>query len=528
MLPKRLAPLTSRRTVRRTILVVGCLAGTLAPAAAQATPDANVSLSLYNVDPVRVGDVRQGQLIVRNFGLDSDTGTVNISDVTLVPSCGGAGTTLGTCQAPDSADQDVIAVGPTATATSGACTPAPGFVVGPATDPDTGRVRFTPFPAGSSVGWSASGQTACTITFNYTVAHMPVRDTDTNRSGKQTNLVGYARLSWTGAPLLRYEGAKVLGVTIDRDQPTLTARALPSPAIATGQPIHATATLEEGTAPAAALKFELFRGDTGCAAGTLVQTFGDVPMNGSGLGQTPTFVANEPGTYWWRATYPGDADNAPVTSPCSSFTKVSGPSTTPPPGPQPPPGSTPGDGTSGGTTGVPGGGTTAGTDGTGGTGKSTTAGAVKRVRLDAFALTRKTFARATASTALAATAAAAPARKKKKAAKKGTTIKYTLSAPATVAILVERVTKGRRAGGKGNKCVKATKKLRKKKSCTRYVTVSTLKRVHKTAGAKKVSFSGRSGRKALPVGSYRMRAGASAGAGTASAERRATFKIVKR
>lgn len=95
-------------------------------------------------------------------------------------------------------------------------------------------------------------------------------------------------------------------------------------------------------------------------------------------------------------------------------------------------------------------------------------------------------------------------------------------------ILVERVTKGRRFGGHGNPCVKATQKLKKKKSCTLYVKVSVLKRIHTTAGAKKVSFSGRAGRKALPVGRYRMRAGASAGTGTASAERRATFKIVKR
>ena len=174
------------------------------------------------------------------------------------------------------------------------------------------------------------------------------------------------------------------------------------------------------------------------------------------------------------------------------------------------------------------------TPGTSTPGGSTPGTGVKRVRLDAFALTNKTFARATNATALAANAAyVAPKKKtakKKKAAKKGTTIKYTLSAPATVTIIVERVTKGRRAGGYANKCVKTTAKLKKKKAkvCTLYTKVSTLKRVHKSAGEKKVAFSGRAGRKALAVGSYRIRAKASAGAGTDSAERRVTFKIVKR
>jgi hypothetical protein len=151
---------------------------------------------------------------------------------------------------------------------------------------------------------------------------------------------------------------------------------------------------------------------------------------------------------------------------------------------------------------------------------------VQRIRLDAFALTRKSFARASAATALAATAAKAKTTKKKaKKSAKGTTIKYALSAPATVTIIVERATKGRRSG---TKCVKATKKLKKKKPCTLYVKSSTLKRTHKTGGAKKVPFSGRAGRKALPAGTYRMRATAAAGVGTTSATRSVRFKIVKR
>ena len=151
---------------------------------------------------------------------------------------------------------------------------------------------------------------------------------------------------------------------------------------------------------------------------------------------------------------------------------------------------------------------------------------VQRIRLDKFGLTRKSFARASTATALAATAAKVKTTKKKvKKSAKGTTIKYTLSAPAIVTIVVERVTTGRRSG---TKCVKATAKLKKKKPCARYLKSSTFKRTHKTGGAKKVPFSGRAGRKVLAAGTYRMRATAAAGVGTKSATRSARFKIVKR
>jgi hypothetical protein len=255
-----------------------------------------------------------------------------------------------------------------------------------------------------------------------------------------------------------------------------------------------------------------------------------VSVDGNGTYNSPAATAATAGTYRWTASYTGDDDNKSVSSACNepaAATLVSAVPVTPPPVPPPPP---PPGGGGGGTTPGGGGGTTPGTGGTGGTTLpgTKTPGALTRVKLDKFALTRRTFARATKSTALAATAAAYAKKTKKKAAKKGTQIKFTLSAPAVVTIVVERVTKGKRSSAYGNKCVKATKKLAKRKSCTIYKKVATLKRTFKTKGAKKVNFSGRAGRKVLAVGSYRLRAKASAGKGTDSAERRITFKIVKR
>jgi hypothetical protein len=275
-----------------------------------------------------------------------------------------------------------------------------------------------------------------------------------------------------------------------------------------------------GTHPDGSITFDLF-GPTDATCAATPASSSTIPVNGNGTYRSQSVVASQPGTYRWRASYGGDEDNDAVSSACSepSAATTVTPLVTPPPPPPPPP--PPGGGGS-----TPGGGTTPGTGGTDGAGKSKPPGPTVTgtpVRLDGFGLTRRTFTRASTSTALAATAATA---KKKKKAKKaaGTTIRYTVSAPATVTIIVERALKGRRSG---SKCVKATAKLKHKKSCTRYVKASTLKRVHTTAGAKKVLFSGRVGRRAMAYGTYRMRATAIAGAGTASSERKVTFKIVK-
>jgi hypothetical protein len=278
------------------------------------------------------------------------------------------------------------------------------------------------------------------------------------------------------------------------------------------------------------MTFRLFGPDDPTCAGPPLDS-STLPVNGNGTYRSTPYVSQATGTYRWTAGYDGDIDNDGVGSACNEPAAATVVSTAL--SPPPPPPSDPGNG---GTT--PGnGGTTPGTGGTnpgsnlGNNSANTPGTGVKRVRLDAFALTRRTFARATTATALAANAAyVAPKKAKKKAAKKGTTITYKLSAPATVTIVVERFTVGRRAGGYANPCVKASAKLKKKKakSCVLYTKVTMLKRVHKSAGAKKVAFSGRAGGKALPVGSYRLRAKAAAGAGTASAERRTSFKIVKR
>jgi len=124
-----------------------------------------------------------------------------------------------------------------------------------------------------------------------------------------------------------------------------------------------------------------------------------------------------------------------------------------------------------------------------------------------------------------ATATSAAARKKaKKKTPTGTTVRFTLNEKASVTITVEQRTTGRKLG---KRCVKTTKKLAKRKPCTRYVTVGALKRAGVAAGKRTVAFTGRIGKRKLALGRYRARIVARNEAGTSKAVT-LTFSVVRR
>lgn len=132
--------------------------------------------------------------------------------------------------------------------------------------------------------------------------------------------------------------------------------------------------------------------------------------------------------------------------------------------------------------------------------------------LSAVSLTNKTFAVTAKPTALSAKA------------KKGTTVRYTLSEAATVAITIQKASNGRKIG---KRCVKPTAKNRKAKPCTRYTTLGKLTRAS-VAGANRVPFSGRLGTKKLKPGKYRASLVAKDAAGNSSKAVRLAFKVVAR
>jgi hypothetical protein len=111
---------------------------------------------------------------------------------------------------------------------------------------------------------------------------------------------------------------------------------------------------------------------------------------------------------------------------------------------------------------------------------------------------------------------------KARKAKKGTSIKYTLSEPASVTFTVRRARKGRKKAGRA--CKPAARRGRR---CTSYKTVGRLTR---KAGTLRNStlFSGRIGNRRLKAGRYQATAVATDAAGNRSKPKRVKFRIVRR
>jgi hypothetical protein len=135
--------------------------------------------------------------------------------------------------------------------------------------------------------------------------------------------------------------------------------------------------------------------------------------------------------------------------------------------------------------------------------------------LQSLTVANKRFAVGSEQTALSAA--------KRRRAPRGTTFRYSLSEPATVRIAIERARPGRRVG---SVCRRATRKLRKKRRCTRFVASGTLTR-RAASGTNSTRFSGRLGSKALRPGRYRASVSATDRARNRSRARRVSFNVVR-
>ena len=144
----------------------------------------------------------------------------------------------------------------------------------------------------------------------------------------------------------------------------------------------------------------------------------------------------------------------------------------------------------------------------------TTAPAVSRV-----SVTRRRFAVGSKPTARDSRTTA-----RKKRAPRGTAFRFRLSERATVRIALQRALPGRVVGGR---CRPATRRLRTRRRCTRYVSAGTLVRRRLGSGARKVTFSGRVGRRALRLGAHRAAISATDTAGNRSQPRRIGFRILR-
>jgi glucose/arabinose dehydrogenase len=130
-------------------------------------------------------------------------------------------------------------------------------------------------------------------------------------------------------------------------------------------------------------------------------------------------------------------------------------------------------------------------------------------------MARRTFAVSRRSTAVIARAPRRPPQ--------GSAFRFTVSERSTVILRIDRRAAGRRVG---KRCLAPTRRLRRRRACTRYLRSGTLTR-RLSAGRRSIAFSGRIGKRALGVGDYRATVTAVDGARNVSRARTVTFTIVR-
>jgi glucose/arabinose dehydrogenase len=130
-------------------------------------------------------------------------------------------------------------------------------------------------------------------------------------------------------------------------------------------------------------------------------------------------------------------------------------------------------------------------------------------------MARRSFAVSSRSTAVTARTTSRPP--------KGSAFRFTLSERSTVILRIDRRASGRRVG---KRCLAPTRRLRGRRACTRFLRAGTLTRML-SAGRRSTAFSGRIGRRALRVGSYRAIVPAVDAARNVSRARTVTFEVLR-
>lgn len=141
--------------------------------------------------------------------------------------------------------------------------------------------------------------------------------------------------------------------------------------------------------------------------------------------------------------------------------------------------------------------------------------ALSRPALRGLPMLRRRFAPSAAAPPIAA-----------RRVRRGSAFRFTLSEAATVRIAIRRARPGRRVG---RRCVRPRRTLARARRCTRWVRAGrALMRRDLAAGAQRIAFSGRIGRRALRRGRHRATLRAANAAGGRSAPARITFVVLRR
>jgi uncharacterized repeat protein (TIGR01451 family) len=103
--------------------------------------------------------------------------------------------------------------------------------------------------------------------------------------------------------------------TVLKVNPTIATQA--SASVVVGGQISDTATVSGGTNPTGTVTFNLYGPDDATCANAAIFTSANRPLSG-GTATSAAFTTTQAGTYRWRATYNGDANNNAVTGACNA------------------------------------------------------------------------------------------------------------------------------------------------------------------------------------------------------------------
>ncbi|MFN2608806.1 MAG: hypothetical protein ABR511_13105, partial [Acidimicrobiales bacterium] len=235
-----------------------------------------------------------------------NAGTVTLTSITLVPSCG-TGAAAIDCPAP-SVDPGVFALSPTGVGEAGTVCAGTTFTIA-LVDATQGKYAFTPTTP-VVLGPPGSPTDTCRIDFTINVVKAPTKDASAAPGLQTAQLAAAAGTSsvtgFTGT------GSGTSGVTVAPASPAITTTA--SGPVAVGGAIHDTATLSGGagpTGPTGTITFNLFGPNDVTCGGVPVFT-STVPVAGNGTYSSANFTTTAAGTYRFTASYSGDANNNPA------------------------------------------------------------------------------------------------------------------------------------------------------------------------------------------------------------------------
>jgi hypothetical protein len=208
--------------------------------------------------------------------------------------------------------------------------PNPSMNCVPGATPVNYRLSLSPAPATNPLGTPQTISAHLTDSDGNNIPGAPINFTVTGANPTSgagtTNMNGNATFTYTGTALGSDTITTCYGpsgppcAALDSATPTWV-KANPSISTTAANPVPAggnvsdTATVSGGFNPGGSVTFQLFApGDTTCQTPIATET-GPVSGDAASSGNV---AAGAAGTYNWVATYGGDANNNPVTSPCGS------------------------------------------------------------------------------------------------------------------------------------------------------------------------------------------------------------------